>query len=100
MIKTFVHEAAEAIKRPEVQEMIRRLADYGLGVCVPHMHTEGTGEFAGLPHELVQSESQLQVSFVERSLLTENDIPVAWRWYKELQVVETCKVCRPDGPHH
>ena len=30
----------KSIQEPEVQEMLRRLSAYGLGIFMPHMHTE------------------------------------------------------------
>ena len=100
MKQSFVQSAANTVGDPRVQELIRELSTYGLGVCIPHMHDEQTGEFVPLPDDKVQSESHLRVSFVDRASLTENDVPVAWKWNDQLQVVQTCKVCRPDGPHH
>ena len=55
--------AQEAIHLPEVQEMLRRLSEYKLGVFMPHMHDEHTGEFQALPDEVMQVESGLKVSF-------------------------------------
>ncbi|MCA9015758.1 MAG: hypothetical protein KDA77_10545 [Planctomycetaceae bacterium] len=100
MSESFILSAANVVTKPRVQDLIRELSTYGLGVCVPHMHDEQTGEFLPLPEDKVQSESQLKVTFIQRNSLTDNDIPVAWKWNDELQVVQTCQVCRPDGPHH
>ena len=47
--------AQEAIDFPEVQEMLRRLSEYKLGI-LPHMHDEQTGEFQPLPDEIMQVE--------------------------------------------
>jgi len=55
--------AQEAIHLPEVQQMLRRLADYKLGIFMPHMHDGKTGEFKSLPDEVTQVESGLEVSF-------------------------------------
>ena len=55
--------AHEAINLPEVQEMLRRLSDYNLGIFMPHMHDEDTGEFQPLPDRVTQVESGLEVSF-------------------------------------
>lgn len=41
---------------PEVQELMRRLAPYGLGVCLPHMHVTEQ-ELAPLPQGTVQFEA-------------------------------------------
>ena len=88
--QSFVQDAAAIVAEPRVQELMRELAAYGLGVCVPHMHDEQTGEFLPLPDDTVQSESHLKVSFVRRDSLNQNDVPVAWKWNNELQVVQTC----------
>ena len=44
-----LRRAQEAIHFPEVQEMLRRLSEYQLGIFMPHMHDEKTGEFKVLP---------------------------------------------------
>ena len=49
--------AQEAIHLPEVQEMLRRLSEYKLGIYMPHVHDEQTGEFPPLPDEVIQVES-------------------------------------------
>ena len=46
--------AQEAIHFPEVQEMLRRLSEYRLGIFMPHMHDEQTGEFRLLPDQIMQ----------------------------------------------
>jgi hypothetical protein len=55
--------AQEATHLAEVQEMLRRLSEYKLGVCMPHMHDERTGGFQPLADEVTQVESDLAVSF-------------------------------------
>ena len=55
--------AQEAIHLPEVQEMLRRLSEYKLGIFMPHVHDDKTGEFQPLPDEVVQVESGLEVFF-------------------------------------
>ena len=75
--------AQQAIHLPEVQEMLRRLSGYGLGVCMPHMHDEKTGEFQPLSDDLMQVESGLKVSFrPTEEIASEPDrfLPVAWFW--------------------
>jgi hypothetical protein len=100
MKTTSVYDAATLVLKPEVQNLIKRISEYGLAVCVPHMHDEDTGDFLPLAPDTVQSESALKVSFVKRSNLNANDVPVAWQWNDDLSVIQTCQVCRPDGPHH
>ena len=75
--------AQEAIHLPEVQEMLRRLAEYKLGIFMPHMHDEQTGEFQSLPDEVMQVESGLEVSFQpteEIANQTDRFLPVGWFW--------------------
>ncbi len=75
--------AQEAIHLPEVQEMLRRLSEYKLGIFMPHMHDEETGEFQPLPDEVVQVESGLEVSFQpkeEIAIQADRFLPVGWIW--------------------
>ena len=75
--------AQEAIHFPEVQEMLRRLSEYKLGIFMPHMHDEQTGEFQPLPDEVTQVESGLEVSFQpmqEIANQTDRFLPVGWVW--------------------
>ena len=75
--------AQEAIHLPEVQEMLRRLSEYKLGIFMPHMHDEQTGEFQPLPDEVTQVESGLEVSFQpteEIANQAERFLPVGWFW--------------------
>ena len=75
--------AQEAIDFPEVQEMLRRLSEYKLGIFMPHMHDEQTGEFQPLPDEIMQVESGLEVSFrpaKEIAKQTDRFLPVGWFW--------------------
>ncbi len=75
--------AQEAIHFPEVQEMLRRLSEYKLGIFMPHMHDEQTGEFQPLPDEVMQVESGLEVSFQpthEIANQTDRFLPVGWFW--------------------
>ncbi len=75
--------AQEAIHLPEVQQMLRRLSEYKLGIFMPHMHDEQTGEFHPLPDEVMQVESGLEVSFQptqEIANQTDRFLPVGWFW--------------------
>ena len=75
--------AQEAIHLPEVQEMLRRLSEYKLGIFMPHMHDEQTGEFQPLPDEVMQVESGLEVSFhptEEIANQPDRFLPVGWFW--------------------
>lgn len=75
--------AQQAIHLPEVQEMLRRLSDYKLGIFMPHKHDEQTGEFQPLPDEVTQVESGLEVSFQSTQVIAnqaDRFLPVAWIW--------------------
>ena len=75
--------AQEAIHFPEVQEMLRRLSEYKLGIFMPHIHDEQTGAFQPLPDQVIQVESALEVSFQlaeEIASQTERYLPVGWFW--------------------
>ena len=75
--------AQEAIHLPEVQEMLRRLSEYKLGIFMPHMHDGKTGEFQPLPDEVMQVESGLEVSFQptgEIASQADRFLPVGWFW--------------------
>ena len=75
--------AQQAIHLPEVQEMLRRLSEYKLGIFMPHRHNEQTGEFQPLPDEMVQVESGLEVSFQPMQEIenqADRYLPVGWLW--------------------
>ena len=55
--------AQEAIHLPEVQEVLRRLSEFKLGIFMPHRHDEHTGQFRALPEEVTPVEAGLEVSF-------------------------------------
>lgn len=75
--------AQTAIHLPEVQDMLRKLSSFNLGVFMPHMHEESTGDFKPLADDVVQIESALEVSF--KSIMKVSDqgdrfLPVGWVW--------------------
>ena len=75
--------AQAAMHFPDVQEMLRKLSEYKLGIFMPHMHDEQTGDFQPLPDELVQVESGLEVSFQSSAKMaqqTDRFLPVGWVW--------------------
>jgi len=43
-----IQRALDSVMRPEVQDLIRRVSEYGLAVALPHMHGEG-GDLRPLP---------------------------------------------------
>ena len=94
--------AQAAIHCPEVQAMLRRLSDYGLGICMPHMHDAQTGEFLPLPDQVTQVESGLEVSFQPAGTLayqTDRFLPVAWCWRAGAAApAAVCEMVQPDSP--
>ena len=94
--------AQEAIHLPEVQEMLRRLSEYKLGIFMPHMHDERTGEFQPLPDEVTQVESGLEVSFQptgEIANQTDRFLPVAWVWRTGASTPSAvCEMVREERP--
>lgn len=92
--------AAQAIEKPEVQEMIKKLAEYGLGVFMPHMHDE-QGRFAPLPRDVVAVESGLVVSFHSKEdPVAQQARPVGWVWDNETKTVQACFECYEVGGRH
>jgi len=76
-------KAQDASHLPEVQEMLRKLAEYRLGIFMPHMHDEQTGEFQPLPDQIMQVESGLEVSFQSAETIAnqaDRSLPVGWVW--------------------
>ena len=75
--------AQEAIHLQEVQDLLRRLSEYNLGIFMPHIHDGRTGEFQPLPGDVTQVESGLAVSFQPTTeILNQSDrfLPVGWLW--------------------
>jgi hypothetical protein len=93
--------AQDAIHLPEVQEMMRRLSAYELGIFMPHMHDEQTGAFKPLPDDLTQVESGLEVSFQpakELASQTDRFLPVGWFWRAGASTpVAACEMVRQEG---
>lgn len=72
--------ARRAIELPEVQEMMRKLAAYNLGIYMPHMHDVKTGAFKVLPAGVTQVEDNLKISFQSVDPQGRSYVPVAWLW--------------------
>ena len=75
--------AQAAMQLSEVREILRTLSAHGLGIFMPHMHKELTGEFQPLPDDVMQVESGLEVSFQPtKDIATQQArfLPVAWVW--------------------
>lgn len=108
VIANFPHDlrrAQEAIELPAVQDMIRRLSEYNLGVFMPHIHDEETGTFAPLPAGISQVEDGLQVSFRrEDELVDEGNqtyVPVGWYWREGVAASMECVAyCVAAGSIH
>lgn len=94
--------AQDAIYLPEVQEILRKLADYNLGIFMPHMHDESTGEFQPLPAGVMQVESGLQVSFPATGEVASQAIrflPVGWSWRAGAsEPVAVCEMVSDENP--
>jgi len=94
--------AQAAIHLPEVQAMLRRLAEFKLGIFMPHMHDEQTGKFQPLPDEVVQVESGLEVSFQPTDAIanqTDRFLPVAWAWRSGASTPSAvCEMIRGENP--
>ena len=94
--------AQEAIHLPEVQEMLRRLSEHQLGIFMPHMHDEQTGEFQPLPDQVTQVESGLEVSFqptAEIVAQADRFLPVGWVWRAGASTtVAACEMVREENP--
>jgi hypothetical protein len=93
--------AQAAIHLPEVQEMLCRLSEYNLGIFMPHMHDEQTGEFRPLPDTVMQVESGLKVSFQSTEEVadqTDRFLPVGWCWRAGASTpVTVCEMVREEG---
>ena len=94
--------AQAAIHLPEVQAMLRRLAEYELGIFMPHMHGEQAGGFQPLPADLMQVESGLAVSFRPTGEIANQPyrfLPVGWFWRAGAAApVAACEMDAEQGP--
>ena len=85
--------AQGAVKTQEVQEIMKQLAKYNLGVCMPHMHVR-EGEFAELPADIISLEQKS--AFIPTSDADPvNTLPVAWRWQNNAVIIAgSCHIIR------
>ena len=94
--------AQEAIHLPEVQEMLRRLSEYKLGIFMPHMHDELTGGFQPLPDEVMQVEAGFEVSFQPTEEIANQPdryLPVGWFWRADASTpLAVCEMVWDEGP--
>jgi len=88
-----MQKAQRAVANPEVQDIIKKLAEYNLGVCMPHMHiTEG--KFVKLPTGTISLEKESEF-IPESEADSSNTLPVAWRWKDGSVIVAgSCHVIR------
>ncbi len=92
-----LEKALAAIKTKEVQDLVKALSVFGLGVFLPHMHDEATGAMVPLPEGIVQIEEDLKVSFVPADQAGDHTIPVAWRWDDKANMAVAANLC--DQPN-
>ena len=96
-----LRSAQAAVQLPEVQEMLRRLSGHGLGIFMPHMHDERTGDFLSLPDDVTQVEAGLEVSFqpaAEIASQADRFQPVAWLWRAgAATVAAACEMVQNDS---
>lgn len=94
--------AQAAMQLPEVQDMLRRLSAFQLGIFMPHQHDETTGEFLPLPADVMQVEAGLAVSFQtldEIANRTASFLPVGWLWRGGASTVAAaCEMAESEGP--
>lgn len=94
--------AQAAMQLPEVQDMLRRLSAFELGIFMPHQHDQATGEFLPLPAEVMQVESGLAVSFQRLDEIadqTASFLPVGWLWRGgATTVAAVCEMADIEGP--
>lgn len=90
--------ALAAVNEPEVIAAMKLLAQHGLGVCLPHMHS-ATRDFDELPTGMVQVERNQRVTFEAADTLAAAEfIPVAWRYEEANGVmrIAECGCCHFD----
>lgn len=94
--------AQAAMQLPEVQDMLRKLSAFELGIFMPHQHDEATGEFLPLSADVTQVESGLAVSFErldEIANQTASFLPVGWLWRAGAPTVAAaCEMADAEGP--
>jgi hypothetical protein len=91
-----LQKSINAMQHPDVQSAMKLLGQHGLGVFLPHIHTDDGME--PLPAQMVQLEQGLRVSFVQTGApALEKAIPVGWIWDNEkAAVVSRCFCCGKD----
>lgn len=75
--------AQAALNLPEVQNMLKNLSEFQLGIFMPHTHEEKTGAFKLSGDDVVQVESGSKASFKTASKIASQQdsfLPVEWLW--------------------
>lgn len=86
----------EKLDNQRINEIARELAQFGLGICKPHLHTED-GALTPAKSGFISLEKNRQVSFASVDQVPSDVIAVGWRWNgNELEVCAAC--CGPGGP--
>ena len=95
-----IQRALDSVELPEVREIIKRLAQYNLGICIPHMHLPEV-DFGILPSDMVQVEEDCHVRWVPRSQVDAmpESVPVAWRWVDDgiTSAAKCIQTCTPNS---
>jgi hypothetical protein len=87
----------------KIIQAMQTLAEFGLGVSVPHAHDE-KGNFTALESGVISCEENSRVSFhTKENIPYDNPVAVGWRWNQDTQLVEitnscSAKACDGMGP--
>lgn len=88
-LATMVDKALEFIETSEAQEILKVLAQHGMGIQMLHVHPSSDlpeeikfdqQGFAPIPEGYVVVEKNCQISFLPRSKMPDNTIPTSWSW--------------------
>ena len=95
-MNSLLQNSIDAIHHPDVQHAMKLLGKHGLGVFLPHIHTDHGME--SLPKQMMQFEQGLRVSFVPTGTpALEQAIPVGWVWDNETATVAGKCYCCAKG---
>jgi hypothetical protein len=99
----------DAISHPEVEEAMKTLSKYGLGVWLPHMHSSDDGHLVSLPDDMVAIEVEGEnpdkrtVTFVKRNRFPLEDLKqtaVAWIWNSDKDAAVVATSCTDEKTRH
>lgn len=65
--------------RNHVAELTKALAQYGLGIAIPHMHDEKSN-MVSIPSGVVAYEDGLRISFLGKDCVPTSAVAVGWHW--------------------